>query len=119
MIPAEAPQVQRAAVCEVCEWCEKAAVLVAVLGSDNDVQVCQECHDNPLIPTVSMSALADERPVYVITRGDLAEMAWRDVTDAEVEFITRALEDSPVRRAVGDIVGGVLGAHPAFAAADE
>lgn len=102
-----------------CGWCDAVAEMVAALGSDNDTQVCAACHANPGIPTVSLDALADETPVYVITRGDLAEMAWRDVTDQEAKIISGAIVDSGVRRSVSDIVAGVCGPHPAFAEEDE
>jgi hypothetical protein len=104
--------------CGACAWCDNVAYLVAVLGSDTDAQVCADCHANPGIPTISLAALADETPVYVIARSDLAEMAWRDVTDEEVRLITGAITDSGIRRAVGDIVNGVLGPHPAFSEED-
>lgn len=105
--------------CGACGWCDNVAYLVAALGSDTEMQVCADCHANPKIPTVSLAALADETPVYVITRADLAEMAWRDVGEDETKIIGKAITDSGIRRAVSDIVAGVVGPHPAFAEEDE
>ncbi len=102
-----------------CGWCDAVAEMVAALGSDNDTQVCAACHANPGIPTVSLAALADETPVYVITRGDLVEMAWRDVTDQEAKIISGAIVDSGVRRSISDVVSAVCGPHPAFAEEDQ
>lgn len=102
-----------------CGWCDAIAEMVAALGSDTDTQVCAACHANPAIPTVSLAALADETPVYVITRGDLAEMAWRDVTDEEAKIIGGAIVDSNVRRSIADVVSAVCGPHPAFAEEDQ
>jgi hypothetical protein len=102
-----------------CGWCEHVAVLVAALGSDTDTYVCAKCHDDPRIPTVSLVALRDETPVYVITRGDLTEMAWRDVTGQEASVIAGAIVDSGVRRSVSDVVNAVCGPHPVFSQEDE
>lgn len=99
-------------VSTTCEWCEEPAEIVAVLGSDNDTRLCARCHADPRVPTISLAALADQTPVYVVTRADLARMAWRDVTDEEAARIAEAIGHSTAGEAVGDAVFAVCGSPP-------
>ncbi|HWC37355.1 MAG TPA: hypothetical protein VG476_02445 [Acidimicrobiales bacterium] len=40
-----------------CEWCGKrSTTLVARLDADRDQSVCQECHDDPRVPTTYFPA---------------------------------------------------------------
>jgi hypothetical protein len=93
-----------------CEFCMMPDVLlVAALSADPDVLVCETCHADPRVPTVALAVLADDRPAWVISRGDLAGMAGRAVTDAEVARIAKAIGYSTATEAVGDAVAQVCG----------
>lgn len=74
-----------------CARCRKVAVMVAALASDPGRQVCADCHERFDVATVSLPALADDRPVYGITRGDLVRLAGREVSDAEAAEVAKGL----------------------------
>lgn len=96
-----------------CEFCHAAdAALVAVLSADPDQAVCEACHADPRLPTVSLAAVSDSRPVYVVSRGDLARIAGREVTDGEAARIARAIGNSTASEAIGEAVVQVCG-YPA------
>jgi hypothetical protein len=93
-----------------CEFCHAADVnLAAVLSADPDQVVCEACHADPRLPTVSLAAVNDGRPVYVVSRGDLARLAGREVTDSEAARIARAIGNSTASEAIGDAVWQVCG----------
>jgi predicted CXXCH cytochrome family protein len=96
-----------------CEFCHAAdAALTAVLAADPDQAVCGACHADPRLPTVSLAAVSDSRPVYVVSRGDLARIAGREVTDTEAARIAGAIGNSTASEAIGDAVVQVCG-YPA------
>ena len=46
-----------------CEFCHAADVeLAAVLSADPDQEVCEACHANPRVPTISHAVVSDDRP---------------------------------------------------------
>jgi hypothetical protein len=93
-----------------CEFCHAADVaLVAVLSADPDQAVCEACNADPRLPTVSLATVSDDRPVYVVSRGDLARMAGRAVTDGEAARIAKAIDNSTAMEAIGDAVWQVCG----------
>jgi hypothetical protein len=93
-----------------CEFCHAAdAPLAAVLAADPDQVVCEACHADPRLPTVSLAAVSDSRPAYVLTRGDLARIAGREVTGHEAARIAKAIGNSTAPDAIGDAVWQVCG----------
>lgn len=94
-------------ICEVCR--DRGVPLMAVLSADPDQAVCESCHTDPRLPTVSLAVVNDSRPVYVVSRGDLARIAGREATDEEARRTARAIEHSTAKDAVGDAVFQVCG----------
>lgn len=94
-----------------CEFCHLPGVpLVAALADDTDQYVCRECHADERLPTIPLEALQDDRPAYVIARGDLVASAGRALTDDEIRRVVGRLEDAAsVREAFDDAVYMVLG----------
>jgi hypothetical protein len=101
------PPAARRGQCEVCHAAD--VELAAVLSADPDQQVCEACHADPRLPTVSLAAVNDDRPAYVVSRGDLARIAGREVTDSEVARILKAIDYSTAMAAIGDAVWQVCG----------
>lgn len=98
-----------------CEFCRADDVaLPAVLSADPDQRACATCHADPRVPTFDASALDDETPVWTLTRGDLARLAGRVVTDAEAATIERALGYSTVMESVNGAVEQVCGFPPSL-----
>jgi hypothetical protein len=96
-----------------CEFCQShGAHLVAVLSADPDQAVCEACHADPRLPTVSLAAVSDTRPVWVVSRGDIARMAGRQVSDEEAGRVARGIEHSTAQDAVADAVLQVCGYPP-------
>jgi hypothetical protein len=83
-----------------------------VLSADPDEVVCGACHADPRLPTVSLEAVTDSRPAYVVSRGDPARIAGRAVTDSEAERIAKAIDNSTVPEGIGEAVLQVCG-YPA------
>jgi hypothetical protein len=96
-----------------CEFCREAdAALVAVLSGDPDQGVCEACHADPRLPTVSLAVVSDSRPAYVVSHGDLARIAGREVTDSEAARIVKAIDNSTASEAIGEAIAQVCG-YPA------
>lgn len=93
--------------CAVCQAAD--AALAGVLAADPDQAVCEACHANRRLPTVSLAAVSDTRPVYVVSRGDLARLAGRELADSEVARVVKAIDNSTAFHAIGDAVGQVCG----------
>lgn len=93
-----------------CGFCRAAdVVLAAVLSADPDQEVCEPCHADPRVPTVSRAVVGDDRPAYVVSRGDLARDAGREVTDSEVDRILAAIDNGTAPEAISDAVWQVCG----------
>jgi hypothetical protein len=93
-----------------CEFCHTADVpLEAVLSADPDQAVCGTCHADPRLATLSLAAVNDSRPVYVLSRGDLARIAGQEVTDRDAARIAKAIDNSTVSEALADAVWQVCG----------
>ena len=96
-----------------CEFCHAADVeLAAVLSADPDQEVCEACHANPRVPTISHAVVSDDRPAYVVSRGDLARIAGREVNDSEVARILKTIENSTAMEAIGEAARQVCGSPP-------
>lgn len=96
-----------------CESCHATDVaLEAVLSADPDQVVCGACHADRHLATVSLAAVNDSRPVYVLSRGDLARIAGREVTGRDAARIAKAIGNSTVSEAIADAVWQVCG-YPA------
>lgn len=93
--------------CAVCRTADVA--LEAVLSADPDQVVCGTCHADPRLATVSLAAVNDSRPVYVLSRGDLVRIAGQEVTDRDAARIAKAIDNSTVSEAIADAVWQVCG----------
>jgi hypothetical protein len=82
--------------------------LPGVLSADPEAGVCAACHADPLVPTFPLTALFDERPVYVLARGDVARLAGCELSDEEISRISSSIEFSTVPDAVRDAVVMVI-----------
>lgn len=101
--------VEPAAQSGQCAACRRAGVALAAALADGDGcgrLVCADCHLNPRVPTVSLAALGDCRPVYVLARGDITRLAGHEVTDEEAERVKNALA---LQEAVNSAVEQVCG----------
>jgi hypothetical protein len=97
-----------------CEFCTARDVaLTAALSGDPDQLVCAACHADEQVPTVALSVLADDRPAWTVTRGDLARLAGRALTDAELAPVVKAIGNSTAFEAIADAVIQVCGYPPA------
>ena len=70
--------------------------------------MCEACQLDPDVRTFPLAALADDREVLVITRGDLAWLAGRAVTDCEAARLAAAIGDTTagtVARLVQSVCG--------------
>jgi hypothetical protein len=101
------PAAVRRGQCEFCHAIDM--VLEAVLSGDPDQVVCAACHADPRVPTVSLAVVTDSRPAYVVSRGDLARIAGREVTDGEAKRIVKAIDNGAASEAIGEAVWQVCG----------
>jgi hypothetical protein len=93
-----------------CARCGAADVpLPAVLRIDAERGVCEDCHASPRVPTVAVAALCDDREVLTVTRGDVARLAGRAVTDDEAARVAAAVQGCALASALANAVGIVCG----------
>lgn len=96
-----------------CESCHAAdTALPGVLAADPDLAVCEACHADLRLPTVSFAVVSDSRPAYVVSRGDLARFAGRELTDSEVARVAKNIDNSTASEVIGDAVWQVCGPRP-------
>jgi hypothetical protein len=60
------------------------------------------------LTTAELKELADETPVWSVTRGDLNRIAGRLLTDEEVTRVSEALSGGDVKDAVAEAVTAVI-----------
>jgi hypothetical protein len=90
------------------------AHLVAAMRSDPGLEVCEACELDPDVRTFPLAALADDREVWTVTRGDLAWLAGREVTDGEASRLAAVIGDRTAH-AVAEAVAAVCGSSPLYA----
>ena len=87
-----------------CSHCGQVdAQLTAALSADPGQEVCEACELEPGLVTFPLAALADDREVWTVTRGDVVWLAGREVTDLEADRLAAAIGD-----ATADTVAGVV-----------
>jgi hypothetical protein len=91
-----------------CHCGQVDARLVAALSADPGQEVCEACALDPDVAAFPLSALADDREVWTVTRGDLAWLAGREVTDGEAVRLAAVIGDrtaGTVARLVEEVCG--------------
>jgi hypothetical protein len=102
-------QVTRPGQCALCG--SEDVALVAALSADPGLEVCAACGLDPDVATFPLSALADDREVWVVTRGDVVWLAGRELTDCEAARVAAAICDATAA-AVACAVAVVCGQVP-------
>lgn len=74
--------------------CSVDVPLTAAMSADPGLEVCEACAMDPDLATFPLSALADDREVFTLTRGDMAWLAGREVTDCEAAALAAAIGDT-------------------------
>lgn len=81
------------------------------MSADPGREVCEACQMDPDLATFPLQALADDREVWIVTRGDLAWLAGREVTDGEAAALAAVIGDTTAGT-VARLVASVCGAGP-------